>query len=300
MIEIVKDYIKRLSSERGDPLQDISIIIRTSTRYIFLDRALKDIQKQNYKNWKIILVNDGGDSEKIEQIIKQNHLLSNQYEIHTNIGELGLNKAINIGAKAVRTEFVVIHDDDDTWHEAFLQETVDYLKQHTDCYGVVTLTNQVIEKVHGEEISIQKIKPFNPQLKDVISLYDMIKNNLFSPISFVYRRKIYDAIGYYDESLEVLEDWEFNLRFLMKQDIYVIEKALANYHIRPQNNMQAAFKNTVVAKRKLHQKYDTIIRNKYLRYDLECGQVGIGIMMNILKWSDNRIMKKIKQYLRRT
>ena len=280
-------------------MQDISIVIRTSTRYIFLDRAIKDIKKQTYKGWKIILVNDGGSSEKIDEIIKKNHLSSKECEVIQNTGSLGLNKAINLGAKAVQTEFVVIHDDDDTWQETFLEETVQYLKTNENCYGVITHTNQIIEKVVGEKIKIQKIKPFNHQLKDVISIYDMLKNNLFSPISFVYRTKVFDEVGYYDETLEVLEDWEFNIRFLMKRDIYVIEKPLANYHIRPQNNIQASFNNTVTAKRKLHQKYDTLIRNKYLRYDLEQGKVGIGVMMNLLKWTDNRVIKKLKKYLHR-
>ncbi len=280
-------------------MQDISIIVRTSVRYIFLDRALQDIKKQTYKDWKIILVNDGGSNEKINAIIEQNQLEPEQYEIIDNTGDLGLNKAINLGTRAVKTEFVVIHDDDDTWDETFLEETLKYLKQHKEAMGVVTHTNQVLEKVIGEKIKIEKVKPFNYQLKDVISIYDLIKNNLYSPISFVYRAKIYDEIGYYDESLEVLEDWDFNIRFLMKHDIYVIEKPLANYHIRKQSDMQAAFKNTVVAKRKLHYKYDTLIRNKYLRYDLENGQVGMGVLMNILKWSDNRVIRKLKQYLKR-
>ncbi|WP_054741987.1 glycosyltransferase family A protein [Cellulosilyticum ruminicola] len=280
-------------------MQDISIIVRTSVRYIFLDRALQDIKKQSYKNWKIILVNDGGSKEKISHIITQNHLTSDQYEVIQNTGALGLNKAINLGTRAVKTEFVVIHDDDDTWEETFLEETVKYLKDYKEAMGVVTHTKQVLEKVVGETIKIEKVKPFNYQLKDVISIYDLIKNNLYSPISFVYRTKIYNEIGYYDETLEVLEDWDFNIRFLMKHDIYVIEKPLANYHIRKQNDMQVAFKNTVVAKRKLHYKYDTLIRNKYLRYDLENGQLGMGVLMNILKWSDNRIIRKLKQYLKR-
>lgn len=280
-------------------MYNISIIIRTSTRYIFLDRAINDIKEQTYQHWKIILVNDGGDLEKINAIIRKYHLSPDQCKVINNEGSLGLFKAINLGTKAVDTEFVVIHDDDDTWDKSFLEETVGYLQKYQDCMGVITHTNKVTEKVCGNEIKVCQIKAFNSHLKDVVSIYDMIKNNLYSPISFVYRAKVYEEIGYYDESLKVLEDWEFNIRFMMKYDIYIIEKPLANYHIRKQSNIKNEYKNTVVAKKKLHQKYDTLIRNRYLRQDLEEHQLGIGTLMNLLKWSDNRVMRRLKQYLGR-
>jgi len=278
-------------------LNKVSIIVRTSTRYIFLDRAIKDIQSQTYKCWKIIVVNDNGDLETIKNIIKDNNLMENQYVLIDNKGQTGLHKAINLGVKAVDTEYVVMHDDDDTWNREFLSETVNYLDKNREAMGVITHSNKVYEKVINNSIKVKKIKPFNTELKDVISIYDMIKNNLFSPISFVYRSKVYDEIGYFNESLEVLEDWEFNIRFLMKYDIFVIEKVLANYHIRKNNNIQDSFKNTITSKKKMHLKYDTIIRNKYLREDINNKQIGIGIMMNILKWSDNRIMKKLKKLI---
>lgn len=280
-------------------MNKVSIIIRTSTRYIFLDRAIKDILNQTYSNWKIILVNDNGDFDKIKNIIDGNKVPIEKYIIVNNEGEQGLHKAINIGAKAVDTEYVVVHDDDDTWNEHFLDKAVGFLESNRNVMGVITHSNKVYEKVVNNKIKIQKIKLFNTDLKDVISLYDMIKNNLFSPISFVYRSCVYKEIGYFDESLEVLEDWEFNIRFLMKYDIYVIEEILANYHIRKNNNISDAFKNTITSKRKMHLKYDTIIRNRYLREDLNKNQFGIGTLMNILKWSDNRLMKKIKKYMKR-
>lgn len=299
---IALDYIMQLKLnyiiiKGGCGLNKISIIIRTSTRYIFLDRAIRDIMNQTYNNWKIILVNDKGNLNEIHNIIANNKVPLDKYIIINNEGQSGLHKAINLGTRAVETEYVVMHDDDDTWDNDFLKKTVGYLESKTSCMGVITHSNKVYEKVANNVIKIQKIKPFNSDLKDVISLYDMIKNNLFSPISFVYRAKVYKEIGYFDEDLKVLEDWEFNIRFLMKYDIEVIEESLANYHIRKNNNINEEFKNTVTSKRKLHLKYDTIIRNRYLRDDLNNRYFGIGTLMNILKWSDNRIMKKIKKYI---
>lgn len=277
----------------------VSIIIRTSVRYIFLNRAIKDIMNQSYDGWFVIIVNDNGNLERIKKIIEYNNVPKGKYYIINNKGEHGLHKAINLGAKAVKTEYVVMHDDDDTWHNDFLKTTIQYLEDNIHAMGVITYSNKIYEKFIDNKIIIKKKKEFNTELKDVLSIYDMMKNNLFSPISFVYRSKVYKEIGYFDETLEVLEDWEFNLRFLIKYDIYVIEEILANYHIRINNNIADALKNTVTSKKKMHLKYDTIIRNRYLRKDLSQGTIGIGVLMNIIKWSDNRIIKRVKKYLKR-
>ena len=113
-------------------MNKVSIIVRTSTRYIFLNRAIKDIINQTYKDWKIIIVNDNGDLEKIKRIIKENNLKEDKYRLINNEGQAGLHKAINLGAKAVDTEYVVVHDDDDTWHKDFLSETVGFLEENKE------------------------------------------------------------------------------------------------------------------------------------------------------------------------
>lgn len=277
----------------------VSIIIRTSERYIFLERAIADVLRQTYKAWYIILVNDGGDVERINGILEKYQVPQDKIKVITIADNQGLHKAINVGAKAVETEFVVMHDDDDTWDADFLKETIAYLEEDSSRMGVITHSYKVYETVKEDSIKEKKKKPFNFEIKSVIGMYDMLKNNLFSPISFVYRSSVYKEIGYFDETLQVLEDWEFNIRFLMKHDIHVIEKPLANYHIRLQGNMNQAYRNTITSKKRVHQKYDTIIRNRYLREDLNNNELGIGTLMNLLKWSDGKVMKKLKKYLNR-
>lgn len=280
-------------------MQKVGIIIRTSTRYLFFERALIDIKNQLFKDWKMIIVNDGGELGRIIALLEKYEIPKQKYVLLHSDENNGLHKAINIGAKAVQEPFVIVHDDDDTWDVRFLECTVAYLENNPTCKGLITHSNKVYEKVEKNEIKRIKEVPFNHELKGVLSMYEMMRNNLYSPISFIYRSEIYNEIGYFDESLEVLEDWEFNLRFLMKYDIEVLEEVLAYYHIRKQNNIQDSFKNTIIDKKSIHEKYDTIIRNRYLRKDFEEGKLGLGFMINLLKWSDGKVLRKIKNIIKR-
>lgn len=280
-------------------MQKVGIIIRTSTRYLFLERALIDIKNQVFKDWKMIIVNDGGELERITALLNKHEIPKDKYVLLHSDENNGLHKAINIGAKAVQEPFVIVHDDDDTWDIRFLERTITYLEENPACKGLITHSSKVYEKVDQNQIKKIKEVPFNHELKGVLSMYEMMRNNLYSPISFIYRSEVYNEIGYFDESLEVLEDWEFNLRFLMKYDIEVLEEVLAYYHIRKQNNIQDSFKNTIIDKKSIHEKYDTIIRNRYLRKDFEESKLGLGVMINLLKWSDGKVLRKLKKVIKR-
>ena len=83
----------------------------------------------------------------------------------------------------------------------------------------------------------------------------------------------------YQETLPVLGDWEFYLRFLEKFDIGVIDKPLAFYHHRPQ--MSGAYGNTLYSGFSQHVRYDAVIRNELLRRDIQRGQFGLGFLINV-------------------
>lgn len=274
--------------------------MRTSTRYRLLERCLEDIKNQTYRDWIILLINDGGDKNKIEELVNKAHLEREECKLFHLQANQGLHKAINVGARATETVYVVVHDDDDTWHPMFLEKTIGYLEGHLACKGLITHSNKVFEKITDTGIKIKRIRPFNDRLRGVISMYDMLKNNLFSPISFIYRSEIYKEIGYFNEALQMLEDWEFNIRFLEHYDIEILEEKLANYHIRVKDKtIEQSYRNTVTSKKKLHQKYDTIIRNTYLRRDLKNDEIGVGVLMNIIKWSDSKAVSWIKKVTKR-
>ena len=155
----------------------------------------------------------------------------------------------------------------------FLRKTVNFLNENSNYGGVVTLTTQVNEVLEGNQVHIQEYLPFNPGLKSIY-ITDMAVGNLFPPISFVYRRAVTDAIGLYNHALPVLGDWEYNLRFLEKFDIGVIYEPLANYHHRP--NSDGVYGNTIYSGVSKHEEYDAVIRNNFIRGDIQRGAVSLG------------------------
>jgi glycosyltransferase involved in cell wall biosynthesis len=194
-----------------------------------------------------------------------------------------MEAASNRGIKSSDSAYVVIHDDDDSWHPLFLEKCVQFLDNnpYSSVAGVITYSIRILEKIEDDKIISTQKEPYNLWLKSV-SIYRMAAGNVFPPISFVYERKVFAAIGYYREDLPVLGDWEFNLRFMRKYDISLIPEELAYYHHRLEIK-DGIYSNSVVKDDSKHKFYDTLLRNELLRKDLEKNAIGMGYLVNMGK-----------------
>jgi glycosyltransferase involved in cell wall biosynthesis len=250
----------------------VAIITRTKDRTIMLRRAAESVAAQTFKDFSWIVVNDGGNPGPVDEIAQFFSGVIDDIKVIHNPVNLGMEAASNVGIRASKSEFLVIHDDDDTWQTDFLEKTVSFLSCDIGALfgGVVTQSIRIDEKIVGDKIDFVRKKVWktdlSPDPKGAIQLAEMAVVNQFAPIAFLYRRSVLDLIGYYDETLPVLGDWDFNLRFLLKCDIGLIPEALANYHHRVSiHSSNGAYGNSVIAGFDRHSIHDARIRNKYLR-----------------------------------
>ena len=256
----------------------VAIITRTRNRPIMLPRVLISIGKQTCKDFIWVLVNDAGDRTPIEAIAKQ--ALENGIDVKVihRAKSLGMEAAANDGVCQSQSTYIVIHDDDDTWETEFLERTVGFLDENLDVPGVITWSNRIDEILMNDCIHFKGVSPYNHWLKNIY-LSDLAVENRFPPISFLFRRSVYDGIGGFDEGLPVLGDWDFHLKVLMEGDIHVLPYALANYHFRENLEKGNIYGNTVTSGMDKHVLYDAVYRNKKLREDIKNGVSGIGTLL---------------------
>lgn len=276
----------------------VGIITRTKDRAILLERAINSVLSQSYADWFMVIINDGGEREPISRLLqKYNIAFKDRVEVVHNDFSMGMEAASNIGVKAVDSEFILIHDDDDSLEKTFLEDTVQFLDSSLGQKfgGVATKVNRVLEEINNGSINIIGIDDWDKDLQ-TISLAEMAVVNRIIPISFLYRREIHELIGYYNEKLPVIGDWEFYLRFLTKKDIFVLNKNLANYHLRI-SSKSGVFSNTVIAGKEQHLLYDTLVRNELLRQDIENGRCGLGYLVNLPKFYNGMIASNSEQDL---
>lgn len=259
----------------------VAIITRTQDRLLFLERTINSVINQSETDWEHVIIVDAGPFEQVQTLVNRyKDKYKGRVKLIHNQTSSGMEAASNKGIKASDSEYVVIHDDDDSWDTNFLKKTTALLDNPPieTVKGVITWSQRIDETVKTGKIIIDKRYGFNTD-RNLVLLEDMAAGNFFPPISFLYKRSVFKEIGYYDESLRYRGDWEFNLRFLCKYDIHLIPEALANYHFRDINT-PSNFSNSVISGSHGHEFYTMVIRNRLLRADLESGKSGLGYLVN--------------------
>lgn len=269
----------------------VAVITRTKDRPVFLKRAIESVAAQTYTNYIHVIVNDGGDQREVDKTINtfSKSVVTNIKVYHRDEASNAPDTIFNESIDRVESEYIVLHDDDDTWHCEFLQRTVKQLD--SGAQGVLVRTDKIVEKIIDNRNIVQtRVEQYMPDVK-AISLYRQCIDNQLTPIAFIYRRDAYKSIGKYDSSLPVAGDWEFGIRFLMRYDITFLDPgfALANYHHR--NNGDNSF-----AKHD-HHVYFNLIANKYLRNELSEGKLGPGYIMNQVKHERLFISRTVQKFL---
>ena len=254
----------------------VSIITRTKNRPALLGRTLCSIREQTFTDWEWLLVDAGNDppGSLVREFLQSEPQRTRRVEAS---GDLLMGAMSNIGIRAGNADYVVLLDDDDTWHPEFLQKAIERLDNPIDPLigGVAAQTNRVYEHENedGQWIT-EKIKHLNPALES-LDIASLAANNRFTVNAFLYQREIFEHLEGYREDLPVLDDWDFNLRFILKSNIDVLPEPLANWHIRG-HETSGSQANSLVAAKSKHLYYRAAIINGYLREEIAGGKPGLG------------------------
>ena len=249
----------------------VAILVRTKDRPRFLSRALENIAQQTFTDYTVCVINDGGDEQATRAVIEASPLGSNaqdssRVQLLTTAGG-NMEAASNAGLAATTSEYVAIHDDDDLWAPEFLERTVAALEES----GALMCTTRVVERYEREnadgEFEVYEERIFHDGLPGM-GLQFLFRTNRAVPIGILYRRSLHELVGFYDESLPVVGDWEFNMRAASVADILLVDEPLAYWSLRP--DAEGAEANSV--KRQAdHARFDSLVRARAIREDLQAG-----------------------------
>ena len=276
-VPLVQTYTLHPAKPRSSTLYSrVAIVIRTKDRGRLLGRALDSVLAQTYSDWRIVLVNDGGSRQEVDQALAPRlDSIGERILRLDNEASLGMEAASNLGIRAVDSEFITVHDDDDEWDPEFLATTVAYLQEHPGHGGVSVETEIVFERLTPSGREVEERVPFEPDMRE-ITLVDLLHYNRFVPISFLFRRSVYDELGGFDEKLPVVGDWEFHLRFLVHHHIGLIKgRPLAFWNQRRSARNSEA--NSVISGLDEHHFYSLKVRDRMVREHAQ--EFGLGPLL---------------------
>lgn len=244
----------------------VAILVRTKDRPRFLSRTLENIAQQTFTDYTVCVINDGGDEQATRAVIEASPLGSGRVQLLTTAGG-NMEAASNAGLAATTSEYVAIHDDDDLWAPEFLERTVAALEEN----GALMCTTRIVERYEREnadgEFEVYEERIFHDGLPSV-GLQFLFRTNRAVPIGILYRRSLHELVGFYDESLLVVGDWEFNMRAAAVTNILLVDEPLAYWSLRPDAEGSEA---NSVKRQADHARFDSLVRARAIREDLQAG-----------------------------
>ena len=254
------------------PSPTVAVLVRTKDRPRFLRRALANIAEQTFTDYTVCVINDGGDEPATRAILQASplaHLLEGDAPrlMLLTTGGGNMEAASNTGLAATDSEFVAIHDDDDLWAPEFLERTVGALRAS----DALICSTRVVERYEREtpegEFEVYEERIFHDGLPG-FGLQFLYRTNRAVPIGILYRRRLHELVGPYDESLPVVGDWEFNLRAAAVTEVLLVDEPLAYWSLRPEADGAEA---NSVQRQAEHARFDASVRARAIRDDLQSG-----------------------------
>ncbi len=209
----------------------ISVIIPTYNGEKYIEKAVRSVLGQTYKNLELIIVDDGS-TDTTSRIIKALQEKDQRIQVVKNEGNLGFVKSLNRGLEKSIGSHIARIDDDDEWIDSGkLEKQINFLKENPD---------HVL--VGGGLISIDKNgKKFDRRLlpeKDEEIRKLILMNNCFGHSAVVFLKEAAEKVGNYDEEFGFFADWDLWLKLgeigkmhnLQEYVMYYLDKEMVGHY----------------------------------------------------------------------
>lgn len=215
----------------------ISVIIPTYNRARMIKRAVESVLAQSYKNFEIIVVDDGstdGTKEALSEYINKGEI---KYILQNNAGP---GVARNNGIQKARGELVAFLDSDDEWMPDKLEKQVKVFQQKGD--DIIVFSNMEYINERGEKIGelFQKTRP-----SDGMILKQLLSDNFISTSSVVAPRSIILKAGGFAKNNKLFSIGEEHILWLKlasSTEFCYIQEPLVRYHIHSGQIISSKFR----------------------------------------------------------
>ena len=248
----------------------VSVILTTYNGALrgYLKDAIESVLRQSYKDYELIIVDDGSKDET-KNLCKA--YLTNTRVKYVYQENRGLAVARNKGIANSSGDFICFLDDDDVWDKDKLKKQVDFFLNNLNSnLGMIYTAAEYIDK-KGMRLGIRHKEAKGDMYKRLL-----FEGNIITcPSSVMIRKGVLDAVGILNEEMKSLEDLELWIRIAKKFSIHSLDESLVKYRIHDNRITMHSYKREEFYERLLYcqllQKIkdidqNTIYRNMYQRF----------------------------------
>lgn len=199
----------------------VSVVIPTHNRAHLLPRALESVLGQTFTDLEVLVVDDGS-TDRTSEVMATYTDPRVRYLVQPE--NRGVSAARNRGFREARGQFIALLDSDDEWMPEKLEAQVALLRDADDKIGAVYTGVETVDPLGQRHVHL-------PQHRG--DLYgELITRNVMhgAPSNILMRRQVLEEVGYFDEEIPAIEDYDYFLRLSKAFHIEIIERPLSRYY----------------------------------------------------------------------
>ena len=182
----------------------VSVIMPAYNVEKYIEDAIRSALTQTFPDLEVLVVDDGsrdGTAAVVRALAAEDQRVRLIQQENR-----GLAGARNTALRAARSPLLALLDSDDLWLPRFLEEQVAILRARPDV-DIVTGNGRCL----GGKKDGQLARPY-PDPRPTPDLAAILGDERSVFIMSVFRRRVYDGTGPFDESMRTNEDYDFWLR----------------------------------------------------------------------------------------
>jgi glycosyltransferase involved in cell wall biosynthesis len=243
----------------------VTVLIATYNRARYIADAILSVQAQTFTQWQIIVLDDAStdDTESIvRKLTEQDPRIT--YIKHAQNKGIAGNR--NAGLALAQSPYVAILDSDDLWTDPRkLEAQIAHLDSHTSCVAIGTQVSVIDE--NGTKTGEIKYETDDAGIRA-----HFLRRNQFAQSSIVYRLAAVRAVGGYNGSYTVNDDFDLWLSLGSQGSFANLPEAMAAYRehsggITKTKKMKAATEHLAIIKKhgRQYPHYPSALLKAYLR-----------------------------------
>lgn len=208
----------------------ISVIMATYNRAGTIERAVRSVLNQTFKEFELVIVDDGS-KDNTEEVIKAFNDSRITYYKKENGGQ---SSARNYGIKRAKGKYIMFLDDDDEFIDTALERS--YKKIEDTGLKWIYCTQYLSIRKEGEVL----VSRGNGIKGDV---YKYLLGGNFLGTGEIFAKEIFERVGYFDENLKIYEDKELRVRLAKEgYKIDLLEGFIYKYY-ENESSVSSAYKD---------------------------------------------------------
>lgn len=181
----------------------VSVIIPTYNRMDFLVQAIDSVLEQTHSDYEVLVADDGSTDGTADRLLRYGSPVRHLRLEHAGRPSATRNRALAVA----RGDLVAFLDDDDVWLPTKLERQVTLLQREPGVGMVYTNARFLDEDGNHSEPMFDRDRLSQGNVFD-----DLIAHCFIHPSTVVMRRSIGERVGWFEESLECIEDYDLWLR----------------------------------------------------------------------------------------